>query len=72
MKLKKWINITTTAQLRNLAKKCGCHPNYLYQIKEDGCSAGLAKKIAKYTKLLTPDCVVNKWELRPDIWSKNE
>ena len=72
MKLAKWINVMTTAELKKLAKKCGCHPNYIYQIVTSGCSAGLAKKIEKHTTKLTPDYVVTRHDLRPDIWSKDE
>lgn len=72
MKLAKWIRSSTTEELRKLAKKIGCHPNYLYQICNDGCSAGLAKKIEKWTMKLTPDCIVTRHDLRPDIWKKGE
>ncbi len=72
MKLKKWIRVSTTAELKKLAKKCGCCSNYFYQVASKGCSAGLAKKIERVTKQLTPDRIVSKQELRPDIWSKDE
>lgn len=72
MKLSKWIKVSTTTELKKLAKKCGCRSNYLYQIAKKGCSAGLAKKIERNTKKMTPDCVVTRHDLRPDIWEKNE
>jgi DNA-binding transcriptional regulator YdaS (Cro superfamily) len=72
VKLEKWIDATTTTQLKKLAKKCGCHSNYLYQVATKGCSAGLAKKIERWTKKLTPERVVSKNELRPDIWGRGE
>lgn len=72
MKLKKWIKGTTATELKKLAKMCGCQSNYIYQIATKGCSAGLAKKIEKYTTKLTPDHVVTRHDLRPDIWSKGE
>lgn len=72
MKLKKWIHISTTAELKKLAKKCGCCSNYFYQVATKGCSAGLAKKIEKFTKQLTPDRIVTRHNLRPDIWNKSD
>ena len=72
MKLKEWIKKSTFKELEKLAKKVGCHPRYLYQIVNNGCSAGLAKKIEKFTQKVTPGKVVYKWELRPDIWKKGE
>lgn len=72
MKLAKWIRVSTTAELKKLAKKVGCHPNYIYQIVSNGCSAGLAKKIEKFTQRMTPDCIVTRHDLRPDIWKKGE
>lgn len=68
MKLSRWIEKSSTYELRQLAQRVRCHPQYLYQIRKDGCSAGLAKKIEKATKELTPGQVVTKEDLRPDIW----
>lgn len=70
MKLKKWIKVTVAADLKKLAKKCGCHANYIYQIAENGCSPGLAKKIEKATAALTPGKAVFRWDLREDIWER--
>lgn len=72
MKLGKWIDVTTTAELKKLAKKCDCHSNYLYQVATKGCSAGLAKKIERFTQRITPNYVVTRHDLRPDIWKKGE
>lgn len=72
MKLKEWIKKSTFKELEKLAKKVGCHPRYIYQIVNNGCSAGLAKKIEKFTQKVTPNCVVTRHDLRPDIWSKGE
>jgi len=72
MKLSKWIKGTTSEEIRKLAERVGCHHLYLYQVAKDRCSAGLAKKIEKATKAMNPRRVVQKHELRPDIWSKSE
>ena len=68
MELKNWIKINSTDDMIKLAQKCGCHPNYLYQVAWRGCSPRLAKKIEEVTKELTPQAVVTRKELRPDIW----
>ena len=72
MQLSKWIKKSSTEELRILAKKCGCATNYLYQVALNGCSAKLAKKIEAATMKLTPQYVVTRHELRPDIWKKGE
>ena len=72
MKLSKWIKTSSTDELKELAKKCGCCSNYIYQVAAKGCSAGLAKKIERATMKLTPGRVVTKYELRPDIWLKSD
>ena len=72
MQLSKWIEKHSTEELRKLAKMCDCANNYLYHVAQNGCSAGLAKKIQKYTEKLTPGKAVSKSELRPDIWKKSE
>lgn len=72
MKFAKWVKIASAEEMQKLAKKVGVHRNYLYQIAKDGCSAGLAKKIEKQTTRMTPDCVVTRHDLRPDIWKKGE
>ena len=72
MKLKEWIKKSTSKELEKLAKKVGCHPRYIYQIVNNGCSARLAKKIENWTMRLTPDRTVTRHDLRPDIWSKGE
>ena len=72
MQLSKWMKKVNSEEIRKLAKKVDCHPNYLYQVAKNGCSAGLAKKIKKWTTKLTPDCVVTRHDLRPDIWKKGE
>jgi len=36
-----------------------------------GSSPGLAKKIEAATREATPDKVVHRWDLRPDIWGKD-
>ena len=68
MKLKEWIKKSSTYELRQLAKKVKTHPQYLYQVAKFRCSAGLAKRIEAATRLLTPDKIVTKEEIRPDIW----
>lgn len=70
MKLQRWINLHTGEELRKLAKTVDCASNYLYYVARNRPSAGLAKKIEKATKKLTPDHVITKNELRPDIWPK--
>ena len=72
MKLSKWMKKATPEEIRKLAKMVGCHHNYLYQVARDSCSVGLAKKIEKALRKLTPGRAVHKWELRPDIWKKGE
>lgn len=72
MKLSKWMKKSTFEELKELAKLIGCHPRYLYQVRVKGCSAGLAKKIERWTMKLTPDRIVTRHDLRPDIWKKGE
>ena len=72
MQLSKWIQKSSTEELRMLAKKCGCANNYLYQVALNGCSAKLAKKIEAATMKLTPGRIVSKNTIRPDIWQKGE
>lgn len=68
MKLKEWIKKTSTYELRQLAKKVKVHPQYIYQVADHRPSASLAKKIEKAVGELTPNWLVTKEELRPDIW----
>ena len=72
MQLEKWIEKTSTEELRKLAQVCEISVNYLYHVARNGCSAGLAKKIERFTRELNPRRVVRKYELRPDIWKKGE
>ena len=72
MKLAKWIAVMDTPTKRRLAKMVDCHRLYLYQVAKDGCSARLAQKIVKAIERLTPEQVVHRWEIRPDIWQKGE
>lgn len=72
MKFSNWIEKHSTEELRKLAKMCGCASNYLYQVANNGCSAGLAKKIEKYTTQMNPKRAVPKHTIRPDIWKKGE
>ena len=72
MKLSTWIKNTTTDQQRELARRAGCHSNYLYCVALNGCSAGLAKKIERVTTRMTPNKIVFRRDLRPDIWDKKE
>ena len=70
MKLSNWIEKHSTNDLLHLAQKCGCHPNYLYQVARQGCGPGLAKKIEVWTMKLTPEEIVTRQGLRPDIWDE--
>lgn len=72
MNFEKWISVSTSEEQRKLAKMCGCVSNYLYYVAQNGCSAGLAKKIEKYTTQIDPKRAVPKYTLRPDIWKKGE
>lgn len=72
MKFASWMKKASSEEIRKLAKRVGCNYLYLYQVAKGSCSAGLAKKIEQCTKKLTPERVVKKNELRPDIWSKGE
>jgi len=72
MELTEWIKKTSTYQLRKLAQKVRTHPQYLYQVAKTRPSPGLAKKIDKATRELTPDMHVTKEELRPDIWGEDD
>ena len=72
MQLTRWMKKATPEEIRTLAKTVKCHHNYLYQVAKDGCSAGLAKKIERFTRKITPGCVVTRHDLRPDIWKKGE
>lgn len=72
MKFAKWMEGSNTTEIIKLAKMVERSYLYLYQVAKGSCSAGLAKKIEKATKKTTPDRVVHKWELRPDIWEKGE
>lgn len=71
MTLEEWIKKTNTYQLRELAKKVRTHSQYLYQVAKTQPSPGLAKRIDKATKEMTPDMYVTKEELRPDIWGED-
>lgn len=68
MKLSDWMKKTTSKERRQVAKEAGCTSYYFYYIAKNRCSAGLAKKIEDATQKITPDRVVFKEELRPDIW----
>lgn len=70
MKLQRWISLHSGDELRKLAGAIGAATNYLYYVARNRPSAGLAKKIEKATKKLTPDHVITKESLRPDIWPK--
>ena len=72
MKFAKWMEKANTEKIMKLARKVDCHYLYLYQVAKYGCSPGLAKKIEKTTKAMDPRRVVHKWELRPDIWEKEQ
>ncbi len=69
MKITDWIKKTTPKERRQVAKEAGCTAVYLYYVVKDGCSAGLAKKIEQATKKITPDRVLTKEMIRPDIWT---
>lgn len=72
MKFAKWMEKANSEEIQKLAKMVKCHHLYLYQVAKSSCSAGLAKKIERWTKKLTPERVVSKNELRPDIWGRDE
>lgn len=72
MNLAKWISTSTSEEHEKLAKLVKCHYLYLYQVARRGCSAGLAKKIEKYTTQMDPVRAVPKHTIRPDIWKKGE
>lgn len=69
MKLSDWMTKTTSEERRQVAKQAGCTSYYFYHIAKDRCSAGLAKKLEVAIQKITPDRLVSKEELRPDIWS---
>ncbi len=69
LNLRAWIEKYGTKRRDELARMVGRHPRYLYEAQEK-CGAKLAMKIEQATKELTPDDFVPKYELRPDLWSK--
>ena len=72
MKLSDWMQKHSTTEQDQLARKCECHSNYIYEIARFGCSHKLARKIEEWTTILTPDHIVARHDLRPDIWDKDE
>jgi len=72
MQMEEWIKKTNTCVLRKLAKEVGVHPHHIYHIAKTRPSPGLAKKIDRATRELTPDMYVTKEELRPDIWGEDD
>lgn len=68
--MRQWLNTSTSEEKKLLARTVSKRIIYFYQIAKGNRhpSPMLAKALEEATRRITPDRVLTRHDLRPDIW----